>query len=405
MKKMHMNRKNILAVVLSLMLMATAFAGGAMLSTRAAAENAPTAPLADPSPAIAVTQKTASSVVGVSSYVQRWDRSTGETVDQLYGQGSGVVIAEGGYVLTNYHVIENCNSFKILMPDGEYVDAEIAGTDSSTDLAVLQVVERADELKPVEIGTTADLLVGSTVVAIGNPGGEVLSNTVTQGIVSALERSNVSAGARNTTRAINYIQHDAAINNGNSGGGLFNYKGQLVGINTLKYAGSSYSSVSFEGLGFAIPVETVYKNASDLIEYGKVRRAQMGIQAYEYSEDQGPEEPMSGYAPAGVYVGKVMENTPASEADLQQYDYIYSVNGVRVKSMMELTTELDKYNDGDTVTVQIVRYANIDLKSYTANNGYYSYFFGNTGTTYEAFEVSGGYQTIDVDITLRVLDD
>ena len=363
-------------------------------------------PAADNSPAIYVYQKTANSVVGVITGTQVWDQRTRQVVDQPVAQGSGVVIAEGGYVVTNNHVIADGDSYQILMPNGEKVDAELVGADPSTDLAVLKVDgDAAKELVPVEIGASSDLLIGSTVVAIGNPGGEVLSNTVTQGIVSALERSNVSAGARNTTRAINYIQHDAAINNGNSGGGLFNYKGQLVGINTLKYAGSSYSSVSFEGLGFAIPVETVYKNASDLIEYGKVRRAQMGIQAYEYSEDQGPEEPMSGYAPAGVYVGKVMENTPASEADLQQYDYIYSVNGVRVKSMMELTTELDKYNDGDTVTVQIVRYANIELKSYTANNGYYSYFFGNTGTTYEAFEVSGGYQTIDVDITLRVLDD
>ena len=363
-------------------------------------------PAADNSPAIYVYQKTANSVVGVITGTQVWDQRTRQVVDQPVAQGSGVVIAEGGYVVTNNHVIADGDSYQILMPNGEKVDAELVGADPSTDLAVLKVDgDAAKELVPVEIGASSDLLIGSTVVAIGNPGGEVLSNTVTQGIVSALERSNVSAGARNTTRAINYIQHDAAINNGNSGGGLFNYKGQLVGINTLKYAGSSYSSVSFEGLGFAIPVETVYKNASDLIEYGKVRRAQMGIQAYEYSEDQGPEEPMSGYAPAGVYVGKVMENTPASEADLQQYDYIYSVNGVRVKSMMELTTELDKYNDGDTVTVQIVRYANIDLKSYTANNGYYSYFFGSTGTTYDAFEVSGGYQTIDVDITLRVLDD
>ena len=363
-------------------------------------------PAADNSPAIYVYQKTANSVVGVITGTQVWDQRTRQVVDQPVAQGSGVVIAEGGYVVTNNHVIADGDSYQILMPNGEKVDAELVGADPSTDLAVLKVDgDAAKELVPVEIGASSDLLIGSTVVAIGNPGGEVLSNTVTQGIVSALERSNVSAGARNTTRAINYIQHDAAINNGNSGGGLFNYKGQLVGINTLKYAGSSYSSVSFEGLGFAIPVETVYKNASDLIEYGKVRRAQMGIQAYEYSEDQGPEEPMSGYAPAGVYVGKVMENTPASEADLQQYDYIYSVNGVRVKSMMELTTELDKYNDGDTVTVQIVRYANIDLKSYTANNGYYSYFFGSNGTTYDAFEVSGGYQTIDVDITLRVLDD
>ncbi|MBO4885002.1 MAG: trypsin-like peptidase domain-containing protein [Clostridia bacterium] len=359
-------------------------------------------PAADNSPAIYVYQKTANSVVGVITGTQAWDQQTRKVVDQPVAQGSGVVIAEGGYVVTNNHVIADGDSYQILMPSGEKVDATLVGADPSTDIAVLKVEsDAASELVPVEIGASSDLLIGSTVVAIGNPGGEVLSNTVTQGIVSALGRTNVSAGARNTTRAIDYIQHDAAINNGNSGGGLFNYKGQLVGINTLKYAGSSYSSVSFEGLGFAIPVETVYKNATDLIQYGKVQRAQMGIQAYEYSEDYGPEEPMSGYAPAGVYVGELIEGMPAEAAGLQQYDYIYAVNGVRVKNMMELTTELDKYSDGDTVTVQVVRYANINLKTYTMNNSY-SYFFGGGSSSYEVFEVSGGYQTIDIDITLKV---
>ncbi len=402
MKKMHMNRKNILAVVLSLMLMATAFAGGAMLSTRAAAENAPTAPLADPSPAIAVTQKTASSVVGVSSYVQRWDRSTGETVDQLYGQGSGVVIAEGGYVLTNYHVIENCNSFKILMPDGEYVDAEIAGTDSSTDLAVLQVVERADELKPVEIGTTADLLVGSTVVAIGNPGGEALANTVTQGIVSALER-NVSA--QNTSRQIKYVQHDAAINNGNSGGGLFNVAGQLVGINTLKYSGSAYSSVSFEGLGFAIPVDTAYPIAMDLIEYGEVQRAQLGIMATSWP---GPDEPMPNDPPASVMVAEILKGGGAEAAGLQQYDFITEIDGVRVTDMAELTTELDQHADGDVVKLTVVRYADLN-----AISSLYSYYFGGTqdsgnGSIFGSSRSSSrggrgasGYETLTIEVTLH----
>ena len=362
-----------------------------------------TEPVQDTSPAIYVAQKTASSVVGVITSTQTWNPSTREVQDTPISQGSGVVIAEGGYVVTNNHVVSEGDSFQILMPSGDKVDAELVGTDPSTDIAVLKVGdEDAAELLPVEIGASSDLLIGSTVIAIGNPGGEVLSNTVTQGIVSALERSNVKGG--NTSRAINYIQHDAAINNGNSGGGLFNYKGQLVGINTLKYAGSSYSSVSFEGLGFAIPVETVYKNATDLIQYGKVQRAQLGIKAYEYSELYGPAEPMSKNAPAGVYVAEVLEGTPAEEAGLQQFDYIYSVNGVRVSSMTELTTELDKYADGDTVTLEIVRYGSISLESVSGSNDYYSYFFGRNVGGYDEFVVSGGYETIEVDVTLKILD-
>ncbi len=358
-------------------------------------------PASDPSPAIYVYQKNASSVVGVITSQQAWDQSTRKVVDSPIAQGSGIVFAEGGYVVTNNHVIEDGDSFQVLMPDGEKVDATLIGADSSTDIAVLQVsAENAAKLTPVELGTSSELLIGSTVVAIGNPGGEVLSNTVTQGIVSALQRSNVKAS--NTSRAIDYIQHDAAINNGNSGGGLFNYKGQLVGINTLKYAGSSYSSATFEGLGFAIPVETVQHIAGDLIAYGKVLRAQLGIKAAEYG--YGPDEPMTNYAPAGVYVGELVKDAPAEAAGLKQWDYIYAVNGVRVTSMTALTTELDKYADGDTVTVQVVRYANI--QPVTSNNAdYYSYFFGRTmGSQRTELQVSGGYQIVDIDVTLKILD-
>ena len=390
---MKKNFAKVFALVLSVMLMV------GLMNLTVGAESAE--PSTDPSPAIYVAQKTANSVVGVITSTQTWNQSTRQVENTPVAQGSGVVIRDGGYVVTNNHVIEDGDSYQVLMPNGEKVDAELVGTDSSTDIAVLKVdAEAAAQLVPADIGSTADLVIGSTVIAIGNPGGEVLSNTVTQGIVSALERSSVKAS--NTSRAINYIQHDAAINNGNSGGGLFNYKGQLVGINTLKYAGSAYSSVSFEGLGFAIPIETVAKNASDLIEFGKVQRAQLGIKAYEYA--YGPDEPMSKNAPAGVYVAELTEGAPAEAAGLKQYDYIYAVNGVRVTSMTELTTELDKYADGDTVTVQVARYAEIDLVTTGGGNDYYSYFFGGRTQTYNMFEVSGGYEMVDIDVTLKILD-
>lgn len=354
----------------------------------------------DPSPAISVYQKTANSVVGIITNTQSWDESTRKVVDEMLAQGSGVVIAEGGYIVTNNHVIEDGNAYQVILPSGEKVDAELIGADSSTDLAVLKVdSSAAADLTPVEMGSSVDLLVGSTVVAIGNPGGEVLSNTVTQGIVSALQRSNVKAS--NTSRAIDYIQHDASINSGNSGGGLFNYKGELVGINTLKYSGSTYSSATFEGLGFAIPVETVKDITSDLIQYGKVQRAQLGITAFEY--DYGPDEPMNGYAPTGVYVNEATENSPAAEAGLQPYDYIYSVDGMRVSSMTELTTQLDKYNDGDTVTIRVARYANIGIAQ-SRSNDYYSYFFNSGSTTSSTLQVSGGFEYIDIDVTLRIMD-
>ena len=258
------------------------------------------------------------------------------------------------------------------MPSGEKATAFLAGSDSSLDLAVLQVEEQyRSQLIPVEIGSSSGLVVGSTVIAIGNPGGEVLANTVTQGVVSALERSQVSGS--NTTRNVDYIQHDAAINSGNSGGGLFNYMGQLVGINTLKYAGSTYSSVSIEGLGFAIPIDTAYPIALQLIENGEVIRPQMGITVVD---QDGPDEPTSNYAPASVCIRGVNAGSPAERAGLRQYDFIYAINDTRVTSFRELTSVLDQYEAGDTVQVTVVRYENAYIQPYT-NNNYYGGIFGN----------------------------
>jgi len=375
-------------------------------------------PLADPSPAIYVAQKNANSVVGVITNTQQWDRSSGEVKENLYSQGSGVVIMEGGYVLTNYHVIDGGDSYQILMPNGEKAEASLAGSDSSLDLAVLKVEgDAAKQLVPATVGSSGNLLVGSTVIAIGNPSGEVLANTVTQGIVSALERSEVSSS--NTTRSVDYIQHDAAINSGNSGGGLFNYKGELVGINTLKYGGSAYSGVSVEGLGFAIPVDTAYPIAMQLIEKGEVIRPQMGITV---SDMEGPDEPMSNYPPASVCIRTVEEGSPAEKAGLQQYDFIYAINGERVTNFRELTSILDKHQAGDIVTVTVVRYANafmqVQQNNYNSYDDIFGRFFGgygygygnggNYGSNQQApsgegqLVVGGGYEFINVDVTLEL---
>ena len=383
-------------------------------------------PVIDTSPAIYVAEKNANSVVGIITNTQGWDRSYG-VQDRMLAQGSGVVIAEGGYVLTNYHVIEDGNAYQVLMPSGDKVDATLVGTDSALDLAVLKVNEQADTLVPVTIGSSESLKVGSTVIAIGNPGGEVLANTVTQGVISALQRSSVTSS--NTTRNVDYIQHDAAISSGNSGGGLFDYQGNLIGINTLKMSSSGYSSASYEGLGFAIPVETAYPIAQQLIEHGKVIRPQMGVTVGSY---EGPDEPMNDYAPASACVYSVMDNSPAQKAGIKQYDFITAINGERVTSLRELTTLLDKYQPGDTVTVTVVRYNNANMVSnnpYSGYDGYYGwpfgYGFGGFGGGYGfgydngngngnggyygsngngTLTVGGGYTTLDLQVTLEVLD-
>ena len=418
------------AVLTALSLACALAVGGAFAlnaapaSTAAIAEAAQVgSPVIDTSPAIYVNEKNANSVVGIITNTQGWDRSYG-VQDRMLAQGSGVVIAEGGYVLTNYHVIEDGNAFQVLMPSGDKVDASVVGSDSALDLAVLQVSEQADTLVPVSIGSSESLKVGSTVIAIGNPGGEVLANTVTQGIISALERSSVSSS--NTTRNVAYIQHDAAINNGNSGGGLFDYQGNLIGINTLKYGGSYYSSTSYEGLGFAIPVETAYPVAQQLIEYGKVIRPQMGITARTY---EGPDDAMNDYPPASVCAYTINEGSAAEKAGMKQYDFITAINGERVKTMRELTTLLDKFKPGDTVTVTVVRYNNVSMmqNNYNDYGNYYGnwpfgFGFGGFGgyggyggygsnggnggnsssyVTDGTLNVGGGYTTIDLQITLE----
>ncbi len=346
-------------------------------------------PAFDPSPAAYVAQKNAQSVVGVLTYADTWNRQNGLQSSNI-SQGSGVVIRDGGYVMTNNHVIEGGSSYKILMPSGEKVEADLVGADSSLDIAVLKVGEEyASQLVPVEIGSSSELVVGSTAIAIGNPGGEDLANTVTQGIISALERNNVAA--EGATRSVAYIQHDAAINSGNSGGGLFNYKGELIGINTLKYSGSAYSSITFEGLGFAIPVETAVKISGDLIEYGKVIRPALGVQVNTYP---GPEEPLSSYPPASICIYEATEGGAAQTAGIQNLDFIYAINGVRVRSVIEMTSQLDLYAPGDAVEVTVIRYRNASLRVQ-------NYGFGTT-TTGEVV-VSGGYEELTFSVTLEEL--
>ncbi len=391
-KRHSLSRISLIAIVLCLVACMTAMSVSAET----------TQPSSDPSPAAYAAQKNANSVVGILTYADQWSRQSGVQSTNI-SQGSGVVLREGGYVLTNNHVIEEGSSFKVLMPSGEKVEAELVGADSALDLAVLKVdADYASQLIPVETGSSSEITVGSTAIAIGNPGGETLANTVTQGIISALERSGVEA--QGATRTVAYIQHDAAINSGNSGGGLFDYRGRLIGINTLKYAGSAYSQITFEGLGFAIPIETALDVAADLIEYGKVIRPALGVQVAAYD---GPEEPLSGNPPASVCIYSVTEGGAAEAAGLENYDFIYAINGVRVKTLTQLTTQLDLHEPGDTVQVTVIRYRNAAQPS--QNNAYYGYGFGyGSGQSGSAQSseviVSGGYEEITVDLVLEELE-
>ena len=386
--------------------MALAFAGGAAalsgVSAALAADVEPAAQVRETSPAVYVSQRNERSVVGVLTRAQSWNRASGEAEYVTVGEGSGVVLRQGGYILTNNHVVEGGEAWQVLMPDGGKADAELVGADASTDLAVLKVTDGADALTPAEIGSSEQLPVGSTVVAIGNPGGEILAHSVTAGIISALERTGVNSS--NTTRRIRYIQHDAAISSGNSGGGLFNYRGELIGINTLKYAGSVYSSVSFEGLGFAIPVETAVEIADQLIENGRVIRPGLGVSVSNYTN--GPDEPLKNIPPVSVVIMDLEENGSAQAAGLRQYDFIYEVDGQRVRTMLDLTDALDRHAIGDTIPVTVVRYREAGIVRNSGMGGSWFGFgfdFGYSGSDGGTLTASGGYELVTADVTLQEL--
>ena len=294
-------------------------------------------------------------VVQVITRGKTWDAQTRETQEEDIGSGSGTYIRtadEGGYILTNNHVVEQGDSYKIKWLDGTEMDTELVGADNGTDIAVLRFKDPAPEgASPVVMGDSDALQIGELAIVIGNPGAgdNVLFGTVTAGIISGLERSDISAG--NFTRSVSVIQTDAAINSGNSGGALLNAKGELVGIPTLKM---SYSSSSvYEGLGFCVPINTVKDLIDELITTGKVTRPMLGVGVADFD---GPDEPMKNYPPCGVIVRQVTDGSSAQEQGVQVGDIITEINGVRVTSYAELTAEIANCKVGDVVTLKVYRY-------------------------------------------------
>ncbi|MFI3325536.1 MAG: trypsin-like peptidase domain-containing protein [Clostridia bacterium] len=257
-------------------------------------------------------------------------------------EGSGIIMSEDGYIITNAHVVEDATDLKVVLYDGTTLEATIIGTDTTTDVAVIKVeVEEGVELTVAEFGSSSDLVVGDDVVAIGNPGGLALSSTVTTGIVSAVDREITVDGY-----TMYLIQTDAAISPGNSGGALVNEYGQVVGINSLKYADDGY-----EGLGFAIPIDTAQEIVSDLINYGYVTdRAVIGISGTYVDETTARFYGLS----TGVYVAETTTDY-AVESGLTVGDVITYIDGEQVTSFDVITNRLLNLTAGDTVTLIVDR--------------------------------------------------
>jgi serine protease Do len=261
----------------------------------------------------------------------------------VVGYGSGVIISSDGYIVTNNHVIEGSQAIEVILNDRRTFDAEIIGTDPNTDLAVLKIKEGG--LPFLRYGNSTELRLGEWVLAVGNPYN--LTSTVTAGIVSAKARSiNI---LRESMAIEAFIQTDAAVNPGNSGGALVNTRGELVGIN----AAIASRTGAYSGYSFAIPVSIVQKVVDDIIEYGAVQRAILGVIITDVTAELAKEYNIDRIE--GVLVTGLRENSAAIEAGIELYDVIIAVNGVRINSGSELQEQISRYRPNDRITVTILR--------------------------------------------------
>ncbi len=260
--------------------------------------------------------------------------------------GSGFIISEDGYVLTNYHVVEGATSLMVTLTDGTEYEATMIGGDETNDVALVKI--NGDGLPCVSIGNSDDLIVGDQVVAIGNPLGE-LTNSLTVGYISAKDREVTTDGTE-----ITMMQTDVAINSGNSGGPLFNMKGEVVGITTAKYSGASNSGATIEGIGFAIPINDVMDLAADLKEFGYVKGAYMGITISDMDEQTATLAEVYGL-PVGPIIQSVDEGGAAFRAGIQKGDIVVKLDGSAVSTVTGLTRKLRDYEPGDTAVIQVYR--------------------------------------------------
>ena len=254
--------------------------------------------------------------------------------------GSGVIMDSAGHVITNHHVIEKAELIRVLLADGRIADARVVGRDPDTDLALLQLDLKKD-LPVMPLGHSDRLRTGDIVLAIGNPVG--LSQTVTQGIVSATGRAQLGVATFE-----NFIQTDAPINVGNSGGALINASGELVGINTAVLA----KNLGVEGIGFAIPVNLVRGVMSEILTKGRVVRGWIGILPVEVDQ---LEAQRFNLAQPGIVIAKLYEQSPATDAGLQLRDIILTVNGVPVKSVQDTLTRIAQVKPGKKIKITGIR--------------------------------------------------
>lgn len=261
------------------------------------------------------------------------------------GLGSGVIISEDGYIVTNNHVVDGADKLEVLFNDNSSYDARIIGTDEASDLALIKV--DAKGLTPIVFGNSENVKIGEWVLAVGNPFG--FNSTVTAGIVSAKARS-LGQNHKGNLSIESFIQTDAALNPGNSGGALVNLKGELIGINSAIYSNTG----SYSGFSFAIPTTIVKKVMADIRQYGTVQRAVLGAQVRELDSKIAKEKNITAVK-SGLLIASVNDMSTAKELGLQEDDVITAVNGINVANHAQLVEQLNKFRPGDKITVTYYR--------------------------------------------------
>ncbi len=368
-----MNKKSVMIIVLAIVLSATTSVATVAIYRKVERENATTARLASVPTAFAsmsnsvvgstdltfAAEKTVHSVVHVKVKQKSSVRSQSfndpffdfffgppqsyQQPEMATGAGSGVIISNDGYIVTNNHVIDRAEEIEVTLNDKRTFKAKVVGTDPSTDIALIKI--DASDLPAIVIGNSDNLKIGEWVLAIGNPFN--LTSTVTAGIISAKARN---INILNADRKIeSFIQTDAAINPGNSGGALVNTAGELVGINTA----IASQTGSYAGYGFAVPTTIVSKIVRDIKEYGTVQRAILGVQLTNIDDQLAKEKDLNTLD--GAYVAEVMNNSSAKEAGIKNGDIIVAINDVRIKSVAELQEQIAAYRPGDEVNITINR--------------------------------------------------
>ena len=291
------------------------------------------------------------------------DRNQNQRQRELRGYGSGVIISSDGYIITNNHVIENTDEVDVVLNDNRTIQAKIVGRDPNTDLALLKV--DATNLSYIEYGDSDALRLGEWVLAVGNPFN--LTSTVTAGIVSAKGRGNLDI-LRGDYKIESFIQTDAALNMGNSGGALVNTKGQLIGITTAILSPSGASA----GAAFAIPTSIVKKVIEDLKQFGEVQRAILGVNIDNVNSSVAERLKLDRIT--GVLIVRVIEQGAAADAGLKEDDVIIALDGVTVNTTAELQEQVGRHRPGDRVTVRYIRGGREQTVSMTLKN-----VAGNTG--------------------------